>query len=203
MPYWKPEEEKQLAETLSKAESLEELAKALNRSPEAVAMKLKRMGLQAPPRKTEKSSAKNSEKKNSFFATTTTPTSAPKLEPVPFKELPSANEMMGLLVAAIRRLQEPDVSKDEAKKLRLLIQTAKTYIHLEAGVVLRMRHVESNMLAEWQHMAAVYERELARAHSEEDKALFTRLLQEAKQHIKEFVELGVKEPKKLREEQLS
>ena len=47
------------------------------------------------------------------------------------EELPSGNEAIGLLWAALRRLQEPDVSKDEAKKLRLIIQGAKSYIHLE------------------------------------------------------------------------
>jgi hypothetical protein len=56
-----------LIEMLPKAENLEDLARALNRSPDAISMKLKRMGLQVPPRKREKSLAKISEKKNSFF----------------------------------------------------------------------------------------------------------------------------------------
>jgi hypothetical protein len=193
---WTVEEEKQLRKLREEDKALEEIAEALNRSPEAVAMKLKRVGLSVPNR--EKHFAKNSEKKNSFFATTTT-----RLEPVKAEELPSANEMMGLLVAAIRRLQQPDVTKDEVKKLRTIIQAAKSYIHLEAGVVLRLRHVESDMLAEWRHLAATYENEIERANTEEGKDRFRALLQEAQQHIKEMVEMGVKEPKSTKEARLS
>ena len=116
MPYWTRPEEQRLRGLVEQDKSIEELSAVFNRSPEALVMKLKRMSLSVPPR--GKSSAKNEENKVTTSATTTTP----KLEPIEFEELPSPNMAMGLLWAAVRRLQEPDVSREEAKKLRLILQ---------------------------------------------------------------------------------
>jgi len=196
MPYWTIEEEKQLLKMLPEKD-LQEIAKVLNRSPDAVAMKCQRLGLTGLPRKGKKSSAKNSGKNDSFSATTTLP---PKLEPVKFEDQPAPLEMMGLLAAAVQRLQQPDVTPFEAKKLRLVIQGAKTYINLFSGVVWRMRHLESDMLGQWRHLAAQYEVEVSRAKTEEEKAKFQSLLEDARQQIRELVELGTAEPKKLRDE---
>jgi hypothetical protein len=77
-----------------------------------------------------------------------TTTAMPKLEIAKLEELPTGNEAIGLLWAALRRLQEPDVSKDEAKKLRLVIQGVKSYINLEADYLLRIRRIESETLFE-------------------------------------------------------
>jgi hypothetical protein len=85
-------------------------------------MKLTRLGLAIP----EKSSVENATNKVTESATTTT--QMPKLEISKIEELAPGNEAMGLLWAALRRLQEPDVSKDEAKKLRLVIQGVKSYL---------------------------------------------------------------------------
>jgi hypothetical protein len=97
-PYWSQSEENDLLELLQQGKSVEELGAVFHRSPEAIAMKLKRMGLSVPP--LEKSSAKNAGNKVTVSATTTTP----KLEPIEFEELPSPNMAMGLLWAAVRRL---------------------------------------------------------------------------------------------------
>src|SRR3989337_3739025 len=111
-PHWTHEQETQLIKMAEEeGKSIDELCEVFHRSPEAIAMKLKRIGLSVLPR--EKSSAKNAENKVTTSATTTTP----KLEPIEFEELPSPNMAMGLLWAAVRRLQEPDVSREEAKKL--------------------------------------------------------------------------------------
>jgi hypothetical protein len=55
-----------------------------------------------------------------------------KLEIAKDDELPTGNEAIGLLWASLRRHQEPDVSKYEAKKLRLIIQGAKK-LHSPGG----------------------------------------------------------------------
>jgi hypothetical protein len=195
MPYWTTEEEKQLLEMLPEKD-LQEIAKILNRSPDAVSMKCQRLGLAGPPRKEKKSSAKNPVKNDSFSATTTTP----KLEPVKFEDAPSPNEMVCLLAAAVQRLTEPDVSPSEIKRLRLVVQGAKTYINLYSTVLWRLRHLESDFLAYWRHLAAQYETELERARNEEEKAKFKALLEDARQQIQELIDLGTAEPKKLREE---
>ena len=110
--YWTHEQEMQLIKMVEEeGKSIDELCEVFHRSPEAIAMKLKRMGLAVLPQ--EKSSAKNAENQVTEIATTTTP----KLEPIEFEELPSPNMAMGLLWAAVCRLQDPDVSREEAKKL--------------------------------------------------------------------------------------
>ena len=53
----------------------------------------------------------------------------PRLEIAKVEVFPTGNEAIGLLWASLRRLQELNVSKDEAKKLRLIIQGVKSYIH--------------------------------------------------------------------------
>ena len=70
----------------------------MNRSPDATSMKLKRLGLQA----IENSSLKKIENK---VTETTATTTTQKLEIAKFEESPSPNEAMGLLWAALRRLQ--------------------------------------------------------------------------------------------------
>jgi len=175
-----------------------EISSILNRSIEAVSMKLKRLGLAPPPVKQKISSAKNPEKKESFFSTTTT--TPPKLEPIKFEDAPSPNEMMCLLAAALERLTEPDVSSQEIRRLRLVVQGAKSYIRLFSDTVWRIRHVESDILAHWQHLQSQYEIEVERAKNEEEKAKFKALLDDAQQQIRELIDLGTAEPRRLREE---
>jgi len=195
VPYWTNAEEKTLIEMLSKAESLKDLGRALNRSPEAIAMKLKRMHLAIP----EKRSAISEANKVTENATTTTP----KLEPVKFEALPSPNEAMGLLWAAIQRLQEPDVSKEEAKKLRLIIQGVKGYIHLDADYVMRIRKMEQQMLVQNKALAEYFRQLIDRETDSEKKARFEETLKSLEQSIKESIGLGVREPKSVKERQLS
>jgi hypothetical protein len=76
------------------------------------------------------------------------------------------------------------VLKDEAKKLRLIIQGAKNYIHLEADYLLRMRRIESKTLSERKNLAASWKMQLSRAHTPEDKAKYEKLLSNAQEYIR-------------------
>jgi IS30 family transposase len=189
---WTELDEKQLQDLIANNKSIDEIATALNRSPEAIFMKLTRLGVAIPQR----SFVENMANKVTESATTT---QMPKLEIAKLEELPTGNEAIGLLWAALRRLQEPDVSKDEAKKLRLVIQGVKSYIHLEADYLVRMRRIESEALSEWRHLAASWKIQLNRAQTPEDKAKYEKLLSSAQEHIKVFIEAGVKEVKELKE----
>jgi IS30 family transposase len=191
--FWSEQDEKQLQDLVAEHKSIDEIAVALNRSPEAISMKLSRLGLVI----SEKSSVENASNKVTEKPTTTT--AMPKLEIAKREELPSGNDAIGLLWAALRRLQEPDVSKDEAKKLRLIIQGVKSYIHLEADYLLRMRLIESETLSEWKHLAASWKIQLSRAQTPEDKAKYENLLGSAQEHIKQFIEACVKEVKEIKE----
>jgi hypothetical protein len=130
MPYWNMSQEQQLLEMVEEGKDLEEIAKVFKRSREAVRLKISRLGLAVP------------EKNKVTIGSTTTP----KLEPLKFEELPSPNEALGLLWAAVKRLQDPNVGREEAKKLRLILSGVKSYIHLEADYVFRTREVERRML---------------------------------------------------------
>lgn len=189
---WTELDEKQLQNLIANNRSIDEIAAALQRSPEAIFMKLSRLGVAIP----QKSSVENMANKVTESATTT---QMPKLEIAKVEELPTGNEAIGLLWAALRRLQEPDVSKDEARKLRLVIQGVKSYIHLEADYLVRMRRIESEALSEWKHLAASWKIQLNRAQTPEDKAKYEKLLSSAQEHIKVFIEAGVKEVKELKE----
>ena len=58
-----------------------------------------------------------------------------------------------------------------------------------------MRRIESVMLLELKHFAASWKLEINRAQSPGEKARFEQLLRDTEQQIKEYVELGIKEPK--------
>lgn len=190
--HWSELDENQLQQLVGEHKSIDDIAAALKRSPEAIFMKLTRLGLAIP----QMSFVKNRANKVTESATTTTP--MPKLEMAKLEELPTGNVAIGLLWAALRRLQEPDVSKDEAKKLRLVIQGVKSYIHLEADYLVRMRRIESETLSEWKHIAESYKIQLGKAQTPEDKAKYGNLLSNAQEHIRQFLEGGVKEFKEFK-----
>lgn len=192
MPIWSLEEEQRLRNLVSKGESIENIALFLKRSPDAIAMKLKRMGITIP----EKHSVISEGNK----VTKTTTTTTPKLKALKFEELPSPNMAMGLLWAAVKRLQDPDVGKEESKKLRLIIQGVKSYIHLDADYVFRIREVERRMLA--MYTAEVVHLQVLADHAEnpEEKQKLEAEIKELQGHIVNMEAMGITEPKKPRKE---
>jgi len=190
MPYWSFEEEKILREMLEEEKPIEKISERFHRSREAVVLKAKRLGLDV-----EKCLAKSTENKLTKNITTTTSASTSKLKPVKFEDLPSPNEAMGLLWAAIRRLQDPDVSKEEAKKLRLMLSGVKSYIHLDADYVLRIREAERHMLTMFKTTLTQFEH-LERAEEDPpEKARLQAHIEDLKREIAEMEKLGVKEEK--------
>ena len=57
------------------------------------------------------------------------------------------------------------VSKDETKKLRLIIQGVKSYIHIKEDYLLPMRRLESETLSEWKHLAVSWKIQISRAQT--------------------------------------
>jgi len=122
MPYWTHEQETKLKDMVNKGKNMEDLAALFHRSPEAIRLKLKRSGLPMPlPLSPIK---------------VTTTTTTPNLELVkPAEHLIDYEGTMRLLLGAIKRLNEPNTSPEEVKKLRLLISAAKAYALLLARYV--------------------------------------------------------------------
>jgi hypothetical protein len=183
---WTENDVQALTSLAKEGKTLEECAITLCRSPDAISMKLKRLGLQAP----ENSSLKKTENKVTVSTATTT---TRKLEMVALEELPCPNDAMRLYWAALRRLQEPDVSKEEGKRLRLIIQGVKGYIHLESDYLASIRRTESAVLSQWIHLAEDWKIRMQQANTPEEKAKYAELIRDAEREIKEFKDAGIKE----------
>lgn len=106
---WTVETEKQLRRLREGGKIVAEIALRMNLSEDAVKQKLRRMGLKVVT--LQKS-----------IGTTTSELITPE-------ELPSVEEALKELVAAMNALKTPGLSKTEIMRLRTLIQTSSLYQH--------------------------------------------------------------------------
>jgi len=108
--YWTQEEELELVEMVRQGRSLEDIVERFHRSPEAVMLKVKRLGL-VLPQSVEASLAATAQVK---------PLTA-------VEDLIDYEEAMRMLLGALKRLGEVDVDRQELKKFRLIISGLKAY----------------------------------------------------------------------------
>jgi len=113
MPYWTHEQEVALTRMVEEGKPIEELCKHFRRSQEAVRLKIRRLGL-ALPQKTQ--------------VTLGSTTTLPQIRPA--TELISMEEMLKLLLGALKELQNPDVSSAEIKRCRTIVSTARSYLSM-------------------------------------------------------------------------
>jgi len=97
---------------------------------------------------------------------------------------------MGYLWAAVKRLQQPDVSPQEVKKLRLIISAVKSYIHLHADYVLRIRQIEQRMLTMYKTEARHLQVLADHAENSEEKSRLETEIEKLQQQIAEMEEMG-------------
>jgi hypothetical protein len=176
MPYWTVEQEKLLLDLINKGKPLEAVAMALNRSPEAVAMKLKRMGIVAP----EKCRAKSVENKVTKNATTTTPLKG--ITPAP--ELISMKEMLAILLGALQRLQDPAISPLEIKRCRSIVSTAKSYVSM-LKVYERMSELEQWLVNTQAKLLELTKRQLNDAKDQAEKEHLKQQIAEMEKFLEE------------------
>ncbi|HVP27361.1 MAG TPA: hypothetical protein VMT26_06840 [Candidatus Bathyarchaeia archaeon] len=123
--YWTREEERKLVEYWRQGvRNPEVLADRLGRKLEGVKKKLSRLGLVVEPEKRG--------------GPTTTELEMPE-------ELPSVEEALKLLVAAMEALQKPGLSRAEVSRLRSIIQAVRTYKELFADYV-DYRGIEAKLI---------------------------------------------------------
>ena len=105
---WKPTEEKELVEEFKRQGGsptvIPHLAKRFNRSPDAIARKLSRLGLNVAAAK---------------FETTAT------FEAV--NELPSLEEVLKIVAGALEKAKEPGLGKTELQRLTVIVDLSKEY----------------------------------------------------------------------------
>jgi len=104
---WTPKETAQLRGLWEQTHDLNSIAKAMNRSVEAVRMKLKRLGLRDVDQLQEQRS-----------------TTRESVLPV---DIMTHEEVLKILAGVIARLQQPDLEKKEVMQLRVLADATKTY----------------------------------------------------------------------------
>jgi len=122
---WTEQEIAQLRELWQQTHDLNSVAKAMNKSVEAVRMKLMRLGLRV---------VEQSQKQRS----TTHEISLPV-------ELPSVEEALKILAGALKAAVKPDLDKVEIQRLHVVATLAKTYKELLADYI-DYRTVEAKLL---------------------------------------------------------
>jgi hypothetical protein len=123
---WTVEEERQLRQMLEANKSVRVIAKALGKTRDCVRMKIVRLGLEVVvhPEKSER--------------TTTTELILPE-------DLPSVEEALKILAAAMEALKTPGLSKTEVMRLRSLIQAASAY-QVKFAAYVDYRGIEAELL---------------------------------------------------------
>ncbi len=108
---WTPEEEDRLRQLLKANRSARAIARIMGKSRECVGMKIARLGLEVV-----------TEQKNSGVTTTSHFTTL-KLP----SEVPSVEEQLKVLAAALEALRSPEIEKLDVLRLRAIIQGIKVY----------------------------------------------------------------------------
>jgi hypothetical protein len=116
---WTPQEEAQLKALVEGKTSIATIAKTLKRTPTAILVKCERMGLEPSDRLTQ--------------------TTLPLPE-----ELPSMEETLKELAAALRAAKEPGLNKVEVQRLQAIATLARTYKELLIDY-LNIREVEARL----------------------------------------------------------
>jgi len=166
MPYWTHEQENKLKEIANQGKSLEEIAELFHRSPEAIKLKLRRLGGVIPQSQKE-------------VNTTRTPQQTQTLEPSkPTEDLISMEEALKMWLAVVKRLNEPGITGLELKRLRLILMSLKGYAVVQADYYLRLRNLEEEIKEFHKHIVEEYEQERDQATTEEEKAQWQQKIDE-------------------------
>jgi hypothetical protein len=162
-PYWQVKEERELIDMVEQGKTLEELAKHFKRSPEAIRMKIRRLGLDL-------------REQNKVTTSTTTHVCT---EPItPAEELPSPEEALKLWWGAIQRLNQPGLSVGEVKRLRLLLSALKAYVVRIIPVFERILVIEKRLEDLRRSLLEYYKTELSKAETEEERRRWRKIINE-------------------------
>jgi len=164
MPYWTHEQENKLKEIANQGKTLEELAELFHRSPEAIKLKLRRLGGVIPQGQKE-------------VDTTRTPQQT--LEPLkPTDDLINMEEALKMWLAVVKRLNEPGITGLELKRLRLILMSLKGYAVVQADYYLRLRKLEEEIKEFHEHLVEEYTQERDQAETDEQKAFWQQRIDE-------------------------
>jgi hypothetical protein len=167
VPHWTPQQEKQLIELAEQGKSIEELCDTFKRSPEAMRLKLRRLGLAV----SEKSKV-----------TTTTTTTLPPITPA--KDIISMAEMLKVLLGALKLLQQPGISSLELKRCRTIVSTARSYLGM-LKTYERMAELEQWLVNSNYKLLQLTENQLRGCKDPAEKAKLEQQIVEMKRFLEE------------------
>lgn len=114
MPYWSMSEVQALKEMAEQGRSVGDISSALKRSPEAIRLKARRLGLAVA---------------EGGSVTLTTTTTLPAIKPA--QDLISLEEAMKTMLGALEQLKSRGMlSKLEIQRYRMIVTMSKTYMHM-------------------------------------------------------------------------
>jgi hypothetical protein len=138
---WTLEEEKTLRNLVVKGYSAAQIAEVMGKSKEAILKKIQRLGLKVVHLR-------------NLEGTTS--------ELIMPAELPSIEEALLVLAAAMKALEKPNLSKNEVQRLRSIVQAVKTYKELIVDYI-GYRKMEAKLLEMEQKYAELAEKAKAQA----------------------------------------
>ena len=140
--YWSHEEFRKLMELWNQGErDVKVLAAAVNRKPTAVRKQLQRLGLFVVAHK--KNFSETTTSKESKEQSETEEETRIRLEAL--DRLPSVEEVLVMVAAAVDRLAEPGLSKVEISRLKAVVRAGETYQRLLADFI-NYRQIEEKLI---------------------------------------------------------
>jgi len=169
MPYWTSDQEAELTQLASSGKTIEELAEHFRRSPEAIRLKLHRLGAVIPESKKEVSS-------------TSTPQHG--LEPIkPTSDLISLEETMKLLLGALEMLRNSEsLSALQVKRCRLIVSTARAYMSMLERYE-KWTDVEQRMVDMEARFLELYKRDLEKEIDPQRRAMLESQIKQLEENL--------------------
>jgi hypothetical protein len=173
---WTEDEVKVLKEMCEQGKSVEEIAEHLDRSLDAIKLKLHRLGLVVSGETLVSSTTSTTT--GSTTASTTT------LEPIkPAEQLISVEEAAKMTLGCIQRLNEKGLTGLDIKRIRLIIPALKSYIILQTDYIEKLAKVERHIEELNRVVLAQLEDKVAKAQTDQERKLWEEQLLSLKEKM--------------------
>ncbi len=176
---WTDNEINALREMCVQGKSLEEMAQHFDRSPDAVRLKMHRLGLvisletlcsTTTTTTTNDEAAKSAEQRQSTQCANPNAAITSTLEPIkPAEKLISIEDAAKMTLGCIQRLNEKGLTALDLKRIRLIIPALKDYIVLQTDYVEKLEKVERHVEELNRVVLAQLEDKIAKAQTDQER----------------------------------
>ena len=179
---WTDNEINALREMCVQGKSLEEMAQHFDRSPDAVRLKMHRLGLvisletlcsTTTSTTTNDEAAKSAEQRQSTQCANPNAAITSTLEPIkPAEKLISIEDAAKMTLGCIQRLNEKGLTALDLKRIRLIIPALKDYIVLQTDYVEKLEKVERHVEELNRVVLAQLEDKIAKAQTDQERKIW-------------------------------